>query len=209
MDDAKIHSRYLTSVQVVGADGDGGGDGQPEPATIGQQGDRTDLVGRIGGWGGRAAPTAPGGLWRRQPHPSSLHPEGAVVVADRDQPAFAAWEPGRLTIASALGGLEPGVRIPAQHRPGPDRRQLPGGSWCGQLAAQRLIADDRQRSLLDPLPVAVQQPGPKITGRASTLETDLWTSPSRGSPPTPTAPTGGRPRWRPAAPGRSTGSQVD
>jgi hypothetical protein len=48
MDDAKIHSRYLTSVQVVGVDGDGGGDGQPEPAAIGQQGDRTDLVGRIG-----------------------------------------------------------------------------------------------------------------------------------------------------------------
>ena len=40
MDDAKIHSRYLTSVQVVGVDGDGGGDGQPEPAAIGQQGER-------------------------------------------------------------------------------------------------------------------------------------------------------------------------
>jgi hypothetical protein len=105
-------------------------------------------------------------LGDRQPHPSLPEHERAVVAANRDEPALATWEPGRLPSAAAFGGLEPGIRVAAQDRAGPDRRQLSGGSSCGEFAAQRLIADDRRQPMLDPLPVGVQQPRPDVTGRA-------------------------------------------
>ena len=56
VDDAKIHPCHPMGVQVVVLNGHGGGDGQPELSTIGHQGDRTDLAGRIGD--GRRDPIA-------------------------------------------------------------------------------------------------------------------------------------------------------
>ena len=47
VDDAKVYPGQPTRVQVVLVDGHGGGDGQPEPPTIGHQGHRPDLVGSI------------------------------------------------------------------------------------------------------------------------------------------------------------------
>jgi hypothetical protein len=145
-------------------DGDGGGDGQPEPSAFGHQGDGPDLVRGIRDGAAQPHPQRRVTFGDRQPHPPALELEGLMVEAHWDQPAFAAWKSGRLTVTAALGGLKPGVRIATKHRPGPVRRQLPCGSSCGELAAQRLIADDRWHPFLEPLPVGVQQPRPDVTG---------------------------------------------
>ena len=146
-------------------DGDGGGDCEPQPPPIGEQRDRSDLLDGIGNGAGQPHPQHGMAFGDRQPHPSLPEQERAVVAADRDEPALATWEPGRLPSAAAFGGPEPAIRIAAQDRAGPDRRQLSGGSSCGEFAAQRLIADDRRQPMPNPLPVGVQQPRPDVTGR--------------------------------------------
>jgi hypothetical protein len=166
MDDAKIHPSHPTRIEVLRLDGDGGGDCEPQPPPIGQQRDRSDVLDWIGNGAGQPHPQHGMAFGDRQPHPSLPEHERAVVPADGDEPALATWEPGRLPSAAAFGGLEPGIRIATQDRAGPDRRQRSGGSSCGAFAAQRLIADNRRQSLLDPLPVSVQQPRPDVTGRA-------------------------------------------
>jgi hypothetical protein len=117
---------------------------------------------------GRASRTHSAGvaLGDGQPHALAVELKGVVVEADRHQQAFAAWESGLRPPASTLGGLEPGVRIATQHRPGPDGGELGGGSSGGKRSTQRLIADDRRQPLLAVLSVGVQQPGPEVTGCA-------------------------------------------
>jgi hypothetical protein len=144
-------------------DRNGGGNRQPQPPTIGQQGDRPDLL----GWVGRGArePHPQLGLASRdrQPHPLALNRERAVVETDGDQGALAPREAGvQLTGLAALGGLEPGVAVAAQHRPCSYHRQLRERSGAGELSAQRLVASDRPLALLASLPVGVQQPRPHV-----------------------------------------------
>jgi hypothetical protein len=109
VDDAKIHPGHPTGVQVVLVDRDGGGDGQPELAAIGQQGDRPDLVGWIRDGTSQPHPQRRVALGDGQPHALAVELKRVVVEADRHQKAFAAWESGLRTLASTLGGLEPGV----------------------------------------------------------------------------------------------------
>jgi hypothetical protein len=45
MDDAKVDPGHPTRIQVMALDRHRGGDRQPQPPTIGQQGDRPDLLG--------------------------------------------------------------------------------------------------------------------------------------------------------------------
>jgi len=166
VDDAKIHPGHPSGVQIVLVDGDRGGDRQPELAAIGQQGDRPDLVGRIRDWTGQPHPQRRVALGDGQSHALAVELKRVVVEADRHQKALAAWESGLRTLASTLGGLEPGVRIATQHRPGSDDGELAGGSSGGQRSTQRLIADDRRQPFLEALSVGVQQPGPDVAGCA-------------------------------------------
>jgi hypothetical protein len=48
VDDAKVHTGYPTGIQLVLVDGNGGGHRDPQPPSIGQQGDRPDVVGGVG-----------------------------------------------------------------------------------------------------------------------------------------------------------------
>jgi hypothetical protein len=165
VDDPKINPGHPTRIQVVLLDGDGGGDRQPQPPTIGQQRHRPDLLGRIGEGSGQPHPQLGLALSDRQPHPLALYAECAVVGADRDQRPLAPREPSLARLTTAVGGLEPGVGVAAQHRPCPHRRQLPKAVGLGQLPAQRLVVADCGFVPLVALPVAVQQPRPHVPGR--------------------------------------------
>jgi hypothetical protein len=161
MNDAKVYPCHPPRVQVVLLDGDGGGDRQPQPSAIGQQGDRADLLGRVGQRAGQPHPQRRAAPGDRQPHPLALDGEAAVVVPDRDQSALAAREPGVLLAGLVtLGGLEPGVAVALEHRPGPGDRQLPEAVRPGQLLAQGVIPLAWPLTLLAVLPVSVQQPRP-------------------------------------------------
>ena len=142
MNDPKVHPRHPIRIQVaVMLDGDGGGDSQPQPPAVDQQRDRPDLLGRIGERPGQPNPQLGLALGDRQAHPLTLDGEGAVVEPDGDKGPLAPREAGvLLLLVVALGGLEPGVGIAAQHRPCPHRRQLPEVAHAGELAAQGLIA---------------------------------------------------------------------
>jgi hypothetical protein len=167
MDDAKVHPRHPAGIQIMLLDGDGGGDRQPQPPTLGQQRHRPDLLGRVGQGAGQPHPQLRLAFGDRQPHLPTLDGEGAVVEADRDQRALAPREAGVLLAGLAAGGgLEPGVAVAPQHRPRPHRGQLPEARGSGQLAAQRLVAGDWALALLVALPVGVQQPCPHVPGRA-------------------------------------------
>ena len=85
VDDAKVHPGHPPWVQIVVIDGDGGGDGQPQPSSIGHQGDRPDLVGRVGKRAGQPHPQRRTASSHRQPHPPAVRLEGAVAEADRHQ----------------------------------------------------------------------------------------------------------------------------
>jgi hypothetical protein len=165
VDDPKIHPGDAARVKITVLHGDGGGNRQPQAPSILKQRDRPDRLHRVRDRSGQPHPQRRLSLGDRQPHSLALDHEGALVEPHGNQGAFAAWEPGRLTLASALGGLEPGVAVAAQHRPCPDDRQLPERSRAGELAAQRLIAGHRLLALLVALPVAVQQPRPHVPGR--------------------------------------------
>jgi len=165
VEDPQVHSCDSGRVQVVVLlDGDGGGDRQPQPPTLGQQRHGPQRLWWVGERAGQPHPQLGLASCDWQPHPLTLDPEGAVVEADRDQGALVAREPGPLMTA-VLGGLEPGVAVAAQHRPCPSHRQLPERSHPGELAAQRLVASRRPLALLAELPVGVQQPRPHIPGR--------------------------------------------
>ena len=152
MDDAKIPPSHQTRIEVLRLDGDGGGvTASHSRPPIGEQRDRSDLLDGDREWAGQPHPQHGMAFGDRQPHPvlagtrtcrgsTGSGRAGACDVGTRPAPS-----------AAALGGLEPGIRIAAQDRAAPDRRQLSGGSSCGEFAAQRLIADDRRQSMLDPL----------------------------------------------------------
>jgi hypothetical protein len=79
------------------------------------------------------------------------------VPADRDQAASAPREPGRVIARLALGGGgEPGVGVPAQHRPGAGAVELAEGArpGHGQFAAEFLVAG--QQGVLAAAPPGVQ-----------------------------------------------------
>lgn len=144
----------------------GGGDRQPQPSAPGEQGDRPDLLGRIGDWSGEPQPQlglAPG---NRQSQPPASQQEGAMVEADRHQGSPAPREPGGSTVAATLGRLEPGVAVPPRHGPSTGHRQLSEGADNSELAAQRLVLGDRRQPLAETLVVGVQQPGPDVPSRA-------------------------------------------
>jgi hypothetical protein len=148
-------------------DGDGGGDRQPQPPPIGQQGDRADPLGRIRQRAGQPYPQLRAALGDRQPHPIPIKKERAVVEPDGDEGALAPRKPGVLLAGpAALDGVEPGVAVAAEDRPCRYRRQLPERAGPGQLATQRLIPANRLLALLKALSVGVQQPGPHVPGRA-------------------------------------------
>jgi hypothetical protein len=109
--------------------------GKPQPPAIGQQGDRPDLLARVRDWAGQPYPQLRPTSGDRQPHPLSLHLEGAVVATDWDQGTLAPREPGLLSLTAAFGGLVPGVGVAAQYRPRPGYRQLPERVHAGELAA--------------------------------------------------------------------------
>jgi hypothetical protein len=165
VDDAKVDPGHPTWVQVVVLDGDGGGDRQPQPPTVREQGDRADLLRRIWDRAGKANPQLGLALGDRQPYSPSFDSEPRVTEADRDQAAFAPREPGLFSLTAALGGLEPGVAVAAQHRPRADDRQLPERPRSGQLAAKLLVAGNWWSALLHALSVAVEQPRPHVPGR--------------------------------------------
>jgi hypothetical protein len=104
-----------------------GGDRQPQPPTIGQQGDRPDLLGLIPERAGQPHPQRRLAAGDRQPHPIPIQQERGVVAPHRDQAAFAAREPGLVLLTAAFGGLEPGVAVAAQHRPRPVTDSSPNG----------------------------------------------------------------------------------
>jgi hypothetical protein len=131
-----------------------------------KQGHRADLVGWVGQRAAQPYPQLGMALGDGQPHPPiSIKQEGAVIEPDRDQEAFAAREPGPLATVVPAGGLEPGIGVPLQDRAGPDHRQLPKAPSAGELAAEGLVADHGRVALLASLAVAVQEPGPHVTGR--------------------------------------------
>jgi hypothetical protein len=165
VDDAKVHTGHPARVQVVDVDGYGGGDRQPQSPTLGQQRHGPDLLRLIRERAGQPHPELGLASGDRQPHPLALDREGAVVVAEWDQTALTSRETSRLPRLVALGGLEPGIGIPLQHRPRTHDGQLAEGSHLRQLAAQRLVAGDRLLPLLVALAVAVQQPCPHVPGR--------------------------------------------
>ena len=166
VDDAKVHPGDLIGVRVVLLNGHRGGDCEPQPACVVEQGHRPDLVGRVGQRAGQPHPQFGMALGDGQPDPPiSSKEEGAVVEPDRDQEAFAAREPGPLPTVVPAGGLEPGIGVPLQYRAGPDHRQLPEAASAGELAAEGLIADHGRVALLASIAVAVQEPGPHVAGR--------------------------------------------
>src|SRR4029453_16777610 len=99
-------------------------------------------------------------LGDRQSYPSSLYQECAAVEADRNQAALSAGKPRRLLLLASFGGLKPGVAVAAQHRSCPDRRQLSKAVSPRQLAAERLVVREWPVTLLQSLPVRIQQPHP-------------------------------------------------
>jgi hypothetical protein len=147
-------------------DRDGGGDRQPQPPAIGQQGDGADLLGWVGDGAGQPQPQRRSALGGWQPHPLPVELEGAVVEPDGDQGVFAARKPGVLALTASFGRLMPGVGVAAQHRPRPNDRQFPEAVVVGELAAQGLVVGDRQLAVLPAGPVAVQQPCPEVAGGA-------------------------------------------
>ncbi len=150
-----------------------GGDLQPQPAAVGEQGDRPDCVGRVGHLAVQAQPQRRLAGRDRQPQPPPGQRERAVIPADRLQPVAPAREPcGRVAGPAAFGRREPGIGEPAQHRPGSDRVQLTEGARPGrrQLPAQRLVAGQRRRVAAAPPPVGLQHTGPHVAGRAQQPE---------------------------------------
>ena len=166
VDDAKIDPRHPTgSPVVVLLDGDGGGDRQPQPPTVGEQGHRADLLGWVGEGTGQPQPQRWPAAGHRQPYPLVLDDEGAVIEPDRDQGALAPREPCLVLVTAAFGGSEPGVAVAPEDRPCGHRRQLPEWSPTGEQAAQRLVVADRGLALPVPLPVDVEQPRAHVPGR--------------------------------------------
>jgi hypothetical protein len=84
VDDAKVHPGHPIRVQVVLVNGHGGGDGQPELATIGHQGHRPDLGGRIRDRSGYPHPQRRAAPGDGQTHPPAVQLKCLVVEADGD-----------------------------------------------------------------------------------------------------------------------------
>jgi hypothetical protein len=93
MDDAKVNPGHLAKVHVLLLDGDSGSDCEPQPASIGQQRDRPNLLSWVGKGAGQPYPQLGMALGDRQPHSRSLHPEGAVVPANWDKLRFRRGNP--------------------------------------------------------------------------------------------------------------------
>jgi hypothetical protein len=167
MDDAKIHPGQSTLLQVmVLLDGYGGGDREPQPPTVGQQGDRPNLLNPIWQRTGQPYPQLGVTLGHRQPQPLALNPEGTVVEPYGNEGALAPREPSLVLAGFAtLGGLEPRIGVPAQYGPRGHHRKLPEGSRAGQLTAQLRVPSHRPIALLLSPSVAVQKPSPDVPGR--------------------------------------------
>jgi hypothetical protein len=145
----------------------GRSDGKPEPPAIVEQGDGADPLGRVGDRAGQPHPQLGAASGDRQPHPPTVQLEGAVVEPDRHQGALATREAGLLlAAATSFGRLVPGVGVAAKHRPRSDRRQLCEAALAGELAAQLLVVGDRWLSVLEALPVVIEQPGPDVASGA-------------------------------------------
>jgi hypothetical protein len=67
------------SVRVVLFDGEGCGDGQPQPTCVMQQGDRPQRLDRVWDWASQAHPQVRTILGDLQPHPLAFNQEHPVV----------------------------------------------------------------------------------------------------------------------------------
>jgi hypothetical protein len=167
VDDPEVDPGHPARVQIMLFGGDGGGDRQPQPPALVEEGDGADLLGRVGDRAGQPHPQRRSASGDRQPHPLSFEQERSVVEPDGDQGAFAAREPYLLLALTApVGGLVPGVCVAAQHRPCPGHREFPEAAVAGELAAQLLVVGDRRLVVLPSFPVVIEQPGPEVAGGA-------------------------------------------
>jgi hypothetical protein len=103
MDDAKVDSRNPIRVETKLLNRYGGGNREPEPATIGEQRNRSDLPGRVGNRAGESHPQLRSTLGHRQAHPSILQQKCSLVEPHRHQAALAPWKPRVLPAVAALG----------------------------------------------------------------------------------------------------------
>jgi hypothetical protein len=84
VDHAKVHTCDPRGVQVMPLDGNSGGDGQPQLAAVGEQGDRSDLFGRVGQGAGHPHPQGRAAPGDGQLHaPLAVKLERAIVESDR------------------------------------------------------------------------------------------------------------------------------
>lgn len=143
VDHTKVDACDPLGVHGMPFDRNRGGDGQPQLTAFCEQGDRSDLFGRVG--------QGPG-------HP---HPQGraALATGSRTRRRPSSWNVPlwNLTGTSArflwgnaaglplLRRLEPGGRVAPRHRSRADRRELAEAAPAGKFPAQRLVADQRSR----------------------------------------------------------------
>jgi hypothetical protein len=142
-----------------------GGDCHPQATCIVKQCDRPHGLDRVRNRAGQSNPQFRVALRHRQPQPAPFQQKRPVVEADWKERTFAAGKAGALTVTTAPGRFEPGIRVPAHDRSCSHNRQLTEVSYPGQLPAQRRIACDRRTLLIEALGVAVQQPSPDVSGR--------------------------------------------
>ena len=172
VDDPQVHPGHPARIRGLAVrircDRDLRGHLCPEPARLAQHGHRADLGRRVG-----RVPVQPHQQRRaaprhRQPQPPPVQRERARIPAHRHQAPAAPREPRCLiTGRTALGGGEPGVRIPAQHRPGPRAVQLPerARARARQLPAQLPISGQRRVLAAAPPGVQLQHAAPHVPGR--------------------------------------------
>src|SRR5215207_6934337 len=99
MDDAKINTGHPIGVKIMLLDRNGGGNRQPQSSAVGQQGDRSDELGRVGKRAGQPNPQLGLAASHRQPHLQTLDRERAVVATYWDQTALAPRKAGLLLVS--------------------------------------------------------------------------------------------------------------
>ena len=155
VDDTQIHpgdpGRVRFEAGRVGGDRDLGGHIQVQPATVMQQGDRPDLLGRVRDRPGQPQPQRRTAARDRHPHPAPLGVEGerAVVVAHRHHEPPPPRKPG-LDIAGLA--FRRAANHASEYRrntdraptvssspnvPGPDAAQFPAQLLIGRPTAGR------------------------------------------------------------------------
>ena len=81
VDDPQIDTCEPLRIQIVVFDGEFGGDVQPQPTRLTDEGDRPDLLDLVRHVAGQPHPQRRAAASRRDPHPSPIDAEGAVIRA--------------------------------------------------------------------------------------------------------------------------------